>query len=360
LDHWNTTPEVTYTYGRRGRRIRKQYFTYSGGWVEQSDLLFLYDGWNLVAELDANSSNAKVCTYVWGTDLSGSLMGAGGVGGLLKVTYYGSTTTNAFVAYDGHGNVAALADAMNGSVTARYEYGPFAELIRATGPMAKVNPVCFSTKYTDRESDFLYYGYRYHNPSTGRWLNRDPLVEASFRRSYLASISLMERVGILRIPSPGNEFLFPGNRPLDSIDAVGLTTWTGQCEEASVSFTVGVLFVKCSLRSSCEIGPDKHSEWVSVRARLYIVQGGFPVGYTRSQNTFTSPYGTGHKVFNGFATACGTGWATGPIGFYICSMSLGGAVMEGIGGEQTGLDLTLLFLGIGSSHVHSWGIVCCK
>ena len=177
LDHWNTTPEVTYTYGRRGRRIRKQYFTYTGGWVEQSDVVFLYDGWNLIAELNANSSNAKVRTYVWGTDLSGSLMGAGGVGGLLKVTYYGSTTTNVFVAYDGNGNVAALADAANGTVAARYEYGPFAEPIRVTGPMAKVNPVCFSTKYTDRESDLLYYGYRYYNPSTGRWLNRDPLQE---------------------------------------------------------------------------------------------------------------------------------------------------------------------------------------
>jgi RHS repeat-associated protein len=184
LDRSNTTPEVTYTYGRRGRRIRKQYFTYTGGWVEQSDVVFLYDGWNLIAELNANSSNAKVRTYVWGTDLSGSLAGAGGVGGLLKVTYYGSTTTNAFVAYDGNGNVAALADAANGTVAARYEYGPFAEPIRVSGSMADAQPIRFSTKYTDRESDLLYYGYRYYNPSTGRWLNRDPLQEEGGSNLY--------------------------------------------------------------------------------------------------------------------------------------------------------------------------------
>jgi uncharacterized protein RhaS with RHS repeats len=45
--------------------------------------------------------------------------------------------------------------------------GPFGELIRATGPMAKLNPFRFSTKYQDDETDFLYYGYRYYNPSTG-------------------------------------------------------------------------------------------------------------------------------------------------------------------------------------------------
>ena len=55
--------------------------------------------------------------------------------------------------------------------------GPFGELIRATGPMAKLNPFRFSTKYQDDESDLVYYGYRYYNPSTGRWLSRDPQGE---------------------------------------------------------------------------------------------------------------------------------------------------------------------------------------
>ncbi|MGA2248429.1 MAG: RHS repeat-associated core domain-containing protein [Verrucomicrobiota bacterium] len=55
--------------------------------------------------------------------------------------------------------------------------GPFGEVIRATGPMAKANPIRFSTKYQDDESDLLYYGYRYYKPSTGTWLNRDPKGE---------------------------------------------------------------------------------------------------------------------------------------------------------------------------------------
>ena len=44
--------------------------------------------------------------------------------------------------------------------------------------MAKANPFRFSTKYQDDETDLLYYGYRYYNASTGRWISRDPLEEA--------------------------------------------------------------------------------------------------------------------------------------------------------------------------------------
>jgi RHS repeat-associated protein len=185
--------KLVFEYDHQGRRIRKQFFTYSGGWQEQTDTIFLYNDWNLVAELNANSSNARVRTYVWGTDLSagqaglsGSMQGAGGVGGLLKLTYHGTTTTNAFVAYDGNGNVMALVDATNGATKARYEYGPFAEPIRVAGPLAKLNPVRFSTKYTDNESGFLYYGYRYYNPSTGRWLSRDPIGESGGENIYAA------------------------------------------------------------------------------------------------------------------------------------------------------------------------------
>jgi RHS repeat-associated protein len=112
---------------------------------------------------------------MWGLDLSGSIQGAGGVGGLLAVN--DSANGVHFAAYDGNGNVAALVKGTDGTISAQYEYGPFAEPIRVTGPMGKVNPIRFSTKYTDEESDFLYYGHRYYNPSTGRWLNRDPIEE---------------------------------------------------------------------------------------------------------------------------------------------------------------------------------------
>ncbi|NCC60832.1 MAG: RHS repeat-associated core domain-containing protein [Verrucomicrobiae bacterium] len=55
--------------------------------------------------------------------------------------------------------------------------GPFGEVFCSVGDMAKVNPFQFSTKYTDSETDLVYYGYRYYSPALGRWLSRDPIEE---------------------------------------------------------------------------------------------------------------------------------------------------------------------------------------
>lgn len=169
---------VVWQYDCQGRRIRQTtYDGSSGSYVITEDLKFVNDGWNLIAELAA-ANNAVVRSYVWGSDLSGSMQGAGGVGGLLEVNYTGTATTNAFVAFDGNGNVAALVNAADESTVAQYEYGPFGEMLRATGPMANLNPIRFSTKRTDDTSSFVLYEYRFYNPSSGKWLSRDPIYEA--------------------------------------------------------------------------------------------------------------------------------------------------------------------------------------
>lgn len=215
----NTSPAVgpqqriDFEYDWRGRRIGKKVWNNVAGSGSPAVVRkFIYDGWNLIVEMDGN--DAMQCSYMWGLDLSGSLEGAGGVGGLLKVQDL-VTTKHHFVGYDGNGNVSALADGSNGQVTARYEYGPFGEVIRATGPMAKVNPFRFSTKYQDDESDLVYYGFRYYNPSTGRWLIRDPLGESGFE-------VLRRRKSDVFGDGP-NLYQFVRNAPVHVIDAFGLT-----------------------------------------------------------------------------------------------------------------------------------------
>ena len=191
---------IKFEYDWRGRRIHKQVWP-NASWngTPTNDVKFVYDGWNLLAELNA-TNNAVIRSFMWGSDLSGTSQGAGGVGGLLVVVYKGEQTTNCFVAFDGNGNVAALADAGSTNILAQYEYGPFGEVIRATGPMAKANPFRFSTKYQDDETDLLYYGHRYYNASTGRWLSRDPI---------------QEQAGL-------NLYAFVGNDSVCAIDALGL------------------------------------------------------------------------------------------------------------------------------------------
>jgi RHS repeat-associated protein len=51
--------------------------------------------------------------------------------------------------------------------------GPFGQLISSSVTVA--NPYQYNTKYTDEETGFVYYGYRYYNSATGRWLNQDPI-----------------------------------------------------------------------------------------------------------------------------------------------------------------------------------------
>merc|ERR1711991_142969 len=92
----------------------------------------IYDGWNLVATTDGGSNLAL--TYVYGSDLSGTIRGAAGVGGLLMVQDETSTNGAAwYVANNGKGDVIGLINADTGSIDARYEYGPFGESIRVEG-----------------------------------------------------------------------------------------------------------------------------------------------------------------------------------------------------------------------------------
>jgi len=175
--------QLTFQYDWMGRRIRKTVVNLHTGQTI-SDLIFLYDGWNLIAEVNAQTGNL-IRTYVWGPDLSGTMQGAGGIGGLLWVNLEtGSHAGRYFAAYDGNGNVMGLVSASEGSVVAQYEYGPFAEPLRATGLLTADNPFRFSTKYTDTETGLVYYGYRYYDPFTGRWLNGDLIGEEGGQNLY--------------------------------------------------------------------------------------------------------------------------------------------------------------------------------
>jgi RHS repeat-associated protein len=131
--------------------------------------------------------------------LSGSMQGAGGVGGLLGMRD-GNNGTNYFCAYDGNGNVAGFVNANNGLLSAQYEYDPFGNVLRATGYLSQTNTVRFSSKMQDPESGWSYYGYRYYNPSGGRWVSRDPIEEKG---------------GL-------NVYGFVKNGPIGGIDSVGL------------------------------------------------------------------------------------------------------------------------------------------
>ena len=86
--------------------------------------------------------------YVWGADLSGTLDGAGGVGGLLATEVGGVWY---FPLYDNNGNITDYVSE-DGEVVASYTYDAFGRTLSATGSMAYVFPFRFSTKYYDAET----------------------------------------------------------------------------------------------------------------------------------------------------------------------------------------------------------------
>jgi RHS repeat-associated protein len=159
-------------YDYQGRRVQKITSNWNGSaWVVETTKRFVYDGWNVLEEQTVSQPSKY---YVWGLDLSQSLQGAGGIGGLLARVE--SSTTHNFL-HDGNGNVGQLINAATGTTDAQYEYDPYGNSIVATGVFAATNPYRFSTKYLDGETGLYYYGQRYYDPQTGRWLSRDPLEE---------------------------------------------------------------------------------------------------------------------------------------------------------------------------------------
>ena len=176
--------EFQYDYlGRRIAKIVKTGWTLADGFAGPSTTTtqakFIYHGWDVIAEYSgatATTLGTLLRTYTWGLDLAGSLTATGGVGALLQL-YDAGTTKTYLPTYDGNGNVAAMVDAASGALEAVYEYAPFGELLRNEGAYSAINPIRFSSKYTDLETGLSYYGHRYYSATLGRFINRDPIEE---------------------------------------------------------------------------------------------------------------------------------------------------------------------------------------
>ncbi len=109
-------------------------------------------------------------------DLSGSLEGAGGIGGLLDRTDSTASGPLATAYYhsDGNGNVTLLLDGAQ-NVAARYDYDPFGNTLALSGPLAAANVYRFSSKEVNPATGLYAFGERFYHPNLQRWLNRDSI-----------------------------------------------------------------------------------------------------------------------------------------------------------------------------------------
>ena len=171
---WGT---VFYYDGLSRLRQRTDMTYDSLGWDPTNEVDYIYDGRRVIQERNVLGTGLPTASYTRGLDLSGSLEGAGGIGGLLaRSSGYssGNWTSHAYYHADGNGNITCLIDT-NQSVVASYRYDPFGNTLSQSGSLADDNTYRFSSKEIHSNSGMYYYGYRFYDPSLQRWVNRDPL-----------------------------------------------------------------------------------------------------------------------------------------------------------------------------------------
>jgi RHS repeat-associated protein len=209
--------------GKMRRRVRKEY-TWNGSWLLTNEVHYVYDRNLVIQERDAN--NLPQVTYTRGTDLSGSLQSAGGIGGLLArtenpttLTFQPSTFSTTFYHSDGNGNVTCLIFT-NQVAAAKYEYDPYGGILSQFGTLANANLYRFSSKEIHSQSGLIYYLYRFHDSNLQRWPNRDPFGDAGFQVSIFRHSSPLDMP--LEAADSPNLYAYIGNNPVNEIDPLGL------------------------------------------------------------------------------------------------------------------------------------------
>jgi RHS repeat-associated protein len=122
--------------------------------------------------------------------------------------------TPSFYSYDGGGNVRQLTS-MAGAVTDTYEYDAFGNKINQTGTTP--NNYLYRGEQYDSDLGLYYLRARYYNPSTGRFLSRDPLD------------------GDPTDPQSLHKYLYAGGDPVNRIDP------SGRADSIETIFTITVI-----------------------------------------------------------------------------------------------------------------------
>ena len=195
----NGTVSIDFEYDYQGRLVRKD----DGTNVE----VYLYDGWNRIATYESQVSSFTLqVSNLWGMDLSGSMQGAGGVGGLLK-------EGNRYPTFDANGNIMQKLSS-SGNVDMNVAYDPFGNIISG----ALVGEYGFSTKPLVEGIQWYYYGFRYYDPVMGRWPSRDPIGEWGHRLMLSVLSGAMRPVDGI---AGHNSYAFALNSPSNLVDMDG-------------------------------------------------------------------------------------------------------------------------------------------
>ncbi len=293
---------LKFVYDWQGRRIAKT--VWEGGTssspVFSSSRRWLYEGWNPIAEYSASSETSPIFSstghFVWGLDLSNTVEGAGGVGGLLQ-HMSGASVYRA--SYDGNGNIVGWASSTGSAPVCRMEYDAFGNSLIAEG--TPPNTFGFSSKMQDAETGLYYYGFRYYDGLLGKWISRDPAGEVGGR-----NLQAMLR-----------------NNTLNTFDYLGLEDgipgYMGGEDGGAVKSEAWIFWGEAGTRYK---GGTEELGTYSAKWNIHTVAKGIPHQYENEK---------GIKDFMGV-----------PEGFYTVDGSSGGAMVSGIFYKRKGAKLKYL------------------
>jgi RHS repeat-associated protein len=213
---------------------------------DQNTVTFTYDlsGKRLTKRLEAAGKKAKIFRYFYlGQTELGCLDEKGNIVELKVPSDPNRPETATCVAleikkeiyaplYDLQGNIACLVDSQKRKIVESYRYSVFGEeeILNENGRViadsAIGNPWRYQGKRVDKETGLIYFGQRYYDPKTGRWVSSDP-------------------AGAIDGP---NLYTFAQNNPLTYVDHFGLTAeinegWPacacGHCERSEFCHCTG-------------------------------------------------------------------------------------------------------------------------
>ncbi|MDQ3592716.1 MAG: RHS repeat-associated core domain-containing protein, partial [Actinomycetota bacterium] len=155
---------VRYGYDAFGRRVRRTA-------PDSTVTRYLYDGDDLLMELDAAGKPIRTYTYYPGVDQPHSVHVAGQAG---EQTYY--------YAMDEPGHVKGLIDASNQVVT-QYAYNPWGEIESAAGSVTQ--PLGYMAREYDEVTGLYNVRARWYDPHQGRFVSEDPIGLAGGINPYV-------------------------------------------------------------------------------------------------------------------------------------------------------------------------------
>jgi len=340
---------LRHTYDWQGRRARTQIIF--GSDPEDPEEVrtfdFVYLGGRLISQVITNVGEWSEYDhedtqelYLWGLDRSGTLEGAGTIGGLLSmVRGWDSWEEHSLIAQDGLGNVVAYINPANGQRRAEFEYGPFGDTVRTTatgyGDGASWAIHRFAHRWQNKFSSAFFanldlampeyydFGLRHYEPSLGRFLNRDPIGTAG----------------------GSNVYAFVRNNPFGGWDAWGL-----------VSSDSGGLFgfsYQANYSSSLSADSSSHSWSYSLGLSIGNFQFSANFGYSESTDYSTLSIPSvqiinDQRVVSGTATGTSTSaWVQFGVGLL---NRLSGAQSSASGGQLSNGTSTgpSVFIDLGS------------